>query len=759
MQYQLLATRNLAPALLAGFAALFASCHGSGSEEARQPISTFSPGFSLRQDVQLGTGSVTDVAVLDLNGDGIDDLLEADYFDRKIRSALGNLDGSFTAFFSLATPGTPWALELGDFNGDGNRDIATVCVSSNGGLPSLVVFRGLGDGSFVQDAILQLSAEPLDLGVGRLAGATSDTLYVALPGANATQEFSLTAPGVLTPLQSLPPSVLGAFQPVTTTVIDANGDGLNDVIVGERTGDPMLVDRIVAHISDGLGGFAPPVILTPIAFYPIVDNAGDVDGDGTDDLMAAQLETDRALLFMGGVAGLGAPIEVNFTGATSSLVFTDFNGDGIKDVAATLVDDDAVAIRLASAPLAYGVQETYNVGQLPRSIAVGVFGSGVELDLVCSNIRDVSILHGDGAGAFRGARGFAVGDEPQFVRVVDMNADGIVDVVSIDQFQNKVVFMQGVGDGTFVNMGQIPLAPTALETAGVLLIEDFDEDGAPDVITTVNSSGTIQLMRNTGSLPFGQPDAMDSTVVGNSPLGIDATDLNGDNHLDLVVANSGDNTIQALIGGGDGSFVAGTPVAAPFAPLVVALADWNGDGHEDVAVSTGNSDGSETHLLLYEGDGAGGLTLVAQQPLPQLASVMSVGDFDEDGLPDIAASQPGVNSDHLLVMLNRGSFLFATSLLKVGFRMGTVEVFDVDNDTHLDLVVPLRDGELVLALGDGEGRFPTLLPPSGEQFPVPFGASTSAFADVDGDSLPDLLTVSPRNPHLWVALNDGSFLQ
>ena len=175
-------------------------------------------------------------------------------------------------------------------------------------------------------------------------------------------------------------------------------------------------------------------------------------------------------------------------------------------------------------------------------------------------------------------------------------------------------------------------------------------------------------------------------------------------------------------------------------------------------MSTGNSDGTEPYLLLYEGDGAGGLTLVSQQPLPQLASVLAIGDFDEDGLADIAASQPGVSSDHLLVMLNRGGFVFAVSQLKVGFRMGTVEVFDIDQDSHLDLIVPLRDGELVLALGDGEGRFPDILPPSGEQFPVPFGASTSAFADVDGDGRPDLLTVSPRNPHLWIAINDGTFV-
>jgi hypothetical protein len=735
---------------------LAVSCHKSGGgEPTSQPISTFTPAFALRQDVQLGTGSVTDAEAIDLDGDGLDDIVETDYFDRRVSSALGNPDGSFTPFFALPTPSTPWAIELGDVDGDGVLDFVVLCVAANGGTASVVVYRGLGDGSFVQDAVFALAEDPFDLAVGRPAGAAADHVFVVLPGSRVTLELAHAGPATLAPVATLG-SDGATHQPVSAALVDADGDGLLDVVVGERTGDPMLVGRIVAHVSDGLGGFAPPVVVTPIAFYPIVDNVGDVDGDMIDDLAAAQINSDRAQLLLGSPTGLAAPIEVGFTGGTSSILFEDLDGDGLKDVAATMIDLGAVAVRLATGPLAFGPQVTYNVGQLPRSIETGTFGSGPEVDLLCSNIRDVSILHGDGTGAFRGARGYAIGSEPQFLRIVDMDMDGIADVVSVDQFQNKVVFMKGVGGGVFENMGQIPLAATTTETAGYLIIADFDEDGAPDVVTTVNSADEVRLMRNSGSLPFSMPTTNDSTSVGNSPLGLDAVDLDADGHLDIVVANNGDNTIQVLLGAGDGTFAPQPVIAAPFRPAVVLGGDWNRDGHLDVAVSTGSPGGTDTHLLVYRGDGSGALVLEAQQPLPNFASVLRVGDFDEDGFEDIAASQPAIHSQHVLVLFNRGSFVFDSSTVQVGFRMGTIEVFDVDRDGHLDLIVPLRDGELVLALGDGRGGFPELLPPAGEQFPVPFGAASSAFSDVDGDGAPDLLIVSPDNPHLWVALNDGS---
>ncbi len=742
--------RLLSSSFAIAVAAAFASCRQEGSEEQRLAVSTFEPGFALRQDVQLGSGNVTDALVVDLNGDGLSDFVEADFFDKQIRSALGNPDGSFTPFFELGTPSTPLDIEFGDFDGDGNADIAVICTGNNGGLPMLAVYRGYSDGSFAQTSALPLPNDPFHLAVGRLAGFDRDHMFVTLPDARQTWQVELAVAG----LERIGTLSSGAniFAPITAAILDANGDGGPDVVVGEINVPETASDRLVTYVFDGATSFAPAAVLAPFVDYPLVRNMGDVDGDGFSDLGVAQLDADGVLLLRGGVSGLEPPLEITFGAGTASILFADLDGDGLKDAAATLFEQDAVAVRLAVSTLGFGDMTVYNVGGFPRNVGTGVFGSGPEVDLFCSNIADVSVLHGDGSGSFEAARGYLIGNEPQFVRAVDFDEDGHLDAVSVDLFQSQLVFMRGLGDGSFENAGQVALDSASVETPGYVIVRDFDGDGRPDVATSVNSADRVQVMNNSGSLPF--TDAAQSVGVGFEPLGIDAGDLDGDGHQDIVVANAGDETVQVLLGHGDGTFEVRGPVACPLVPLLPLIGDWNVDGNLDVGIATGS--GSNAKLLLYRGDGAGNLALVAQQDLPRFTPTLHIGDFDENGLPDLVGSQPNFGSNEVVVMLNQGNFVFQLRPLEVGFRMGTLEVNDANRDGHLDLLVPLGHGQLVIALGDGNGNFPTLLPPTGEQFPAPRGATTSALADVNGDGLPDLMTVSPRHPYLWVALNRGA---
>jgi len=736
-----------------------ASCGGGGGGGGGPQITlgSFQPGFALRQDVQLGLGDVGEAEVIDLNGDGLLDFVETDFLGFEVKTALGNPDGTFTPFFSLPTPGAPWRLATGDYNGDGRFDLVAACTDANGGTNSLALYEQAADGSFSPGPVALLDSAPIDVTRARFGAVPSDRVLVVLPDERETRAYARTAGGELQRVWTYPSSSALTHSPVSACAIDANADGRTDVIVGEVASDDGVADRITVHQAQ-VGGFAAPSVLAPIAAYPLVDNVGDATGDGQEDLGVAQLAGGRALLFAAGPGGLTPPIEVDFGGTTSSILFADLDGDGIEDAAATLLEQDAVGVRLATGPLAWGPLSLYNVGELPRALQLARFGLDDEPDLFCANVRDVSILHGTGGGQFRGARGFTVGDEPQFVRCVDLDEDGFVDAVCVDQFQKKVVFMRGQGDGTFVNVGQVPLTPSQVETAGFLLIDDFDANGLLDVVTTVNEAGEVQLMRNVGSLPFTGPQAGDTVPVGADPLGFDAADVDGDGVLDIVVANSGENSFQVLLGRGTGGFATAAPIATPYRPLVVLVEELDGDGHLDVAVSTGEIDGTDTFLLLYAGDGAGGFAPAATLPLTTTGAVLHSGDFDEDGLADLVVSQTGVHSNRVHVLLNRGTFAFQQGSLEVGFRPGTLEIADIDLDGHLDLVVPLGTGQLRLALGDGSGGFPELVPPLGEQFPVPHGSTASAFADVDGDGLPDLVLTSPDNPHLWVSLNDGSLV-
>jgi hypothetical protein len=264
-------------------------------------------------------------------------------------------------------------------------------------------------------------------------------------------------------------------------------------------------------------------------------------------------------------------------------------------------------------------------------------------------------------------------------------------------------------------------------------------------------------MRNPGSMVFGAPSVSDKTAVGTHPLGLDSADFNGDGHADVIVANSDDFGLQMLLGAGDGSFAAQTPIILDGRTMAIYAGDINADGNADVVVTMAQVDESSPRLKLFEGDGMGGLIEKSTFPLGNVSATIQVGDLDDDGLVDLVFGQSTVFTDEVTVLMNLGGFAFSSSGVVVGDNPGSLTIADIDDDGDLDLVVPLGAGELRIALGDGTGAFPEVVPLEGSEFslPVPFGTTASAFADLNGDNLADLIMLSPNTSFLWVARNLG----
>ena len=118
--------------------------------------------------------------------------------------------------------------------------------------------------------------------------------------------------------------------------------------------------------------------------------------------------------------------------------------------------------------------------------------------------------------------------------------------------------------------------------------------------------------------------------VGTSPQAILAADVNHDGHADLVVANSGSNTVSVLLGKGNGTFKAAHNFATGTSPTGVAAADLDGDGRPDLAVAN-QSDNTASVLLNATAAGATTAAFAAQQtfatgtsPTGQLVEVIKL---------------------------------------------------------------------------------------------------------------------------------------
>ncbi|MCB9898036.1 MAG: VCBS repeat-containing protein [Planctomycetes bacterium] len=140
----------------------------------------------------------------------------------------------------------------------------------------------------------------------------------------------------------------------------------------------------------------------------------------------------------------------------------------------------------------------------------------------------------------------------------------------------------------------------------------------------------------------------------------------------------------------------------PFAGLVdlraLDAADMNGDGlHDLVATDDSNA------VVVALADGLGGFEPLLGTPTPAYAGTLALGDFDADGVPDVAVPQV----DHVGVLFGLGDgSLAAPQLVAGGAQIGDVAVGDLDGDGDSDLAV-IRIGTLRLSThtSDGGGGF------------------------------------------------------
>ena len=197
-------------------------------------------------------------------------------------------------------------------------------------------------------------------------------------------------------------------------------------------------------------------------------------------------------------------------------------------------------------------------------------------------------------------------------------------------------------------------------------------------MTILLGSGSGGFSAATGS-PFS---------AGTIPYSVAVRDFNGDGIPDIVTANAGSNSVTILLGNGAGGFsaAAGSPFAVGTNPSSVAVGDFNGDGIPDLV--TANYAGDTVTILL--GNGSGGFSAATGSPFSVGTNPVwfAVGDFNGDGIPDLATANGGSNNVTVLLGNGSGGFSAATgSTFSVGKNPASVAVADFNGDGLEDLAV------------------------------------------------------------------------
>ena len=267
-----------------------------------------------------------------------------------------------------------------------------------------------------------------------------------------------------------------------------------------------------------------------------------------------------------------------------AIVAGDFNGDGHLDLAVANYDGDGHGVGVAGQWRRHLPAPGHLRGRVGP---VRDRGRGLQRrrpprprHRQLRQTSTVSVLLGNGDGTFQPQVTYAVGASPIAIVAGDFTATATSTWPSPTAIDSTVSVLLGNGDGTFAP--QVTYAVGADPDA--IVAGDFTGDGHLDLAVANYGDDTVSVLLGNGDGTF-QPLSQPSNAVGSHPDAIVAGDFNGDGHLDLAVANCGDNTVSVLLGNGDGTFQPQVTYAVGSDPDAIVAGDFNGDGRLDLAVA------------------------------------------------------------------------------------------------------------------------------------------------------------------------------
>lgn len=300
-----------------------------------------------------------------------------------------------------------------------------------------------------------------------------------------------------------------------------------------------------------------------------------------------------------------------------SVAFGDLDGDGKPEaVTANYSSGNLSIFRNTSETGAvttatFASRVNFATASTPVLVRLADLNGDGRLDIVCVNqgSSSLSLLLNTATNGTIDASSFAskidltTPGDPRWAAVADLNADGKLDLVTASYSSGKLALFENNSSGSALSFApRVDLTPAAAPTT--VEAADVDGDGKPELLAAHAALPTVGVYQNTlnagGALGATSFAAAVSFATGNGST-VSVGDLDGDGKVDLFTPNASDNTLSVL----RNTSTVGEISSSTFAPKVVfpagnypysaAHGDLDGDGKPEVVI--GNSSGHNVSVF------------------------------------------------------------------------------------------------------------------------------------------------------------------
>jgi hypothetical protein len=414
----------------------------------------------------------------------------------------------------------------------------------------------------------------------------------------------------------------------------------------------------------------------------------------------------------------------------ANATFGDFNGDGRIDEATPNGDND-IALRLNNNPNSSPGFVDIQLTCQPQSIVAADLNNDTKIDLAfsCQTPNQpayVGVILGNGDGAFQAASYYAVPGAASLpaITTVDLNGDGYLDVAVIENNTAVGVLLnQGNSKPGSLFTASLYAAPVGVSLS-TISAGDFNGDGKQDIVAGISQLVTYS---GNGDGTLNAAQLTTASILGDQPFVTGDFNRDGLTDVAFLISNAQGipTSLQVLLGDPSGKFVTGS--ALTLDPSVnyrwiVPFQNTSTSNITNFALI-----GNVTSIALN--DGNGGLSLGESYG----TSNFVVAQTGSNGNTNLYVQS---NVESVILTGNGNATFQGPKATLLGGGVGTPVVADINSDGLADVLSLDAAGNLVAALGRGNGAFSiTSCTPSTGQLLVT--------GDFNGDGKLDAIAISP----------------